>query len=473
MRRTLITYVEPRVREDPLAMMLGIAYLGGALERDGLPVELADERILSEQEVRAAIDRSEIVGFGALTPNARRAIDRAGYARERGKITVMGGPHASADPGLFLDCGHFDYVLRGEAEETLPRLVRALEGGDEAELAGIPGLVARRGGERWIDNPAPPLFKRLDELPLPARHLLPMESYYRLDPRRLAYVLTTRGCPFRCVFCQKELSGRGFRVRSTPLIVDELELLMRDYRPGVVRFVDEILTWGRKRIHELCDEILRRGLKLEWMASTRPDCVDYPLLRHMHRAGCRRIDYGWESGGRRAPDALEPDPTAEGIIHSARLTRRAGIRAEVRLLVGRPGETPEDIAETERVLRRVGPDRVRVSLFDPRVGAGSWRDCQDCVDAPGTPEGDASGEPAARPREHRGEVELAELRESMVRSYERWYFGAGQRARRVFERILYTLENPTRAGRRRGRVRGRKARPRRSADPVAGDGSRR
>ena len=232
MRKTLLTYVKPHVQEDPLSMILGIAYMGATLEKEGIPVELHDERVGTDQEMKAAIDRNDIIGFSALTPNIRRAIAWAKYAKERGKITVMGGPHASVDQGVFLDSGHFDYVLKGEAEYTFPEMLEAIEGGDEEALSQVEGLAALRDGELAIDNPAPPLIKKLDELPIPARHLLPMDSYFKNNPEHLVYVFSTRGCPFKCIFCQKELTGRGFRVRSTEAIVDELEHIIKDLRPG-------------------------------------------------------------------------------------------------------------------------------------------------------------------------------------------------------------------------------------------------
>lgn len=195
MRKTLLTYVKPHVQEDPLAMVLGIAYLGAALEKEKLPVELCDERIVNDQDMREAIERNDIIGFDALTPNIRRAIAWAKYAKSRGKITIMGGPHASVDQGIFLDSGHFDFVLKGEAEETLPRFIQALEGDDWKALGEVPGLAAVKEKSIVIDNPAPPLIKKLDDLPLPARHLLPMERYFQLNPEKLTYVFTTRGCP--------------------------------------------------------------------------------------------------------------------------------------------------------------------------------------------------------------------------------------------------------------------------------------
>ena len=454
MRKTLISYVKPHVQEDPLAMILGIGYIGAALEQAGLPVELADERILDDAGMKAAIQRNDIIGLGALTPNIRRAIAWAKYAKEQGKITVMGGPHASVDQGIFLDSGHFDYVIKGECEETMPEFVRALEAGDEASLEQVPGLAAMRDGELWIDNPAPPLIKKLDELPMPARHLLPMDRYFELNPERLVYIFTTRGCPFKCIFCQKELTGRGFRVRSTELIVDELEHIVKTYNPGVVLFVDEILTLRKKRIHEMCDEIIRRGIKFEWIANTRADCVDYPLLKHMHRAGCRRIYYGWESGSQRMLDVLKKDLTPEEIVEAAKMTRRAGIWAKVYLIVGSPGETKEDIEETEKVLRLAGPDLVRVSVFNPLIGTESWDGYLANIDVSDLRENYVSSNRSAYQHEHFTQLELEELRKNMVRSYEKWYYAYPQRSRRFLERMMYYLENPMFGRKRLGRALG-------------------
>jgi magnesium-protoporphyrin IX monomethyl ester (oxidative) cyclase len=181
-------------------MILGIGYLGAQLEKEGLPVALCDERVGTDQAMKEAIEQNDIIGFSALTPNIRRAIAWAKYAKEHGKTTIMGGPHASVDQGVFLESGHFDFVLKGEAEYTLPQFLRAYEGNDESELEDIPGLAAMRDGELWIDNPAPPLIKKLDELPIPARHLLPMQSYFQNNPEHLVYIFTTRGCPFKCIF---------------------------------------------------------------------------------------------------------------------------------------------------------------------------------------------------------------------------------------------------------------------------------
>jgi anaerobic magnesium-protoporphyrin IX monomethyl ester cyclase len=241
-------------------------------------------------------------------------------------------------------------------------------------------------------------------------------------------------------------------VRSTEAIVDELEHIIKAYDPGVILFVDEILTLRKKRIHEMCAEILRRGLKFEWVANTRADCVDYPLLKHMHRAGCRRIYYGWESGSQRMLDVLKKDLTPEVIVNAARMTRRAGIWAKVYLIVGSPGETPKDIEETEKVLKLAGPDLIRVSVFNPLIGTESWDGYQASIDIENLNENYVSSNRSCYKHEHFTQVELEELRKKMVRTYERWYYSMPQRAKRFYERALYYVENPQFGRKRLGRA---------------------
>jgi anaerobic magnesium-protoporphyrin IX monomethyl ester cyclase len=202
----------------------------------------------------------------------------------------------------------------------------------------------------------------------------------------------------------------------------------------------------------MCDEILRRGLKLEWVANTRADCVDYPLLKHMHRAGCRRIYYGWESGSQRMLDVLKKDLTPEQIIEAARMTRRAGIWAKVYLIVGSPGETSEDLEETEKVMRLAGPDLIRISVYNPLIGTESWDTNKANIDTEDVGENYVSSNRSAYSHENFTQVELEELRKNMARSYEQWYYTYPQRVRRFYERALYYLENPHYGRKRLGRA---------------------
>jgi radical SAM superfamily enzyme YgiQ (UPF0313 family) len=172
----------------------------------------------------------------------------------------------------------------------------------------------------------------------------------------------------------------------------------------------------------------------------------------MHRAGCRRIYYGWESGSQRMLDVLKKDLTPEVIIEAAKMTRRAGIWAKVYLIVGSPGETKQDIEETERVLKLASPDLVRVSVFNPLIGTESWDNYLANIDLKDLSENYVSSNRSAYVHEHFTQLELEELRKNMVRSYERWYYGYPQRAKRFVERMLYYMENPQFGRKRLGRA---------------------
>ena len=140
-----------------------------------------------------------------------------------------------------------------------------------------------------------PFNKDLDAVPFPAWDMLPIEDYFSRNGERLFYVFASRGCPFNCVFCQKKLTGRGFRTRSVDNIVDELEAIVTKYDPGNILFIDELFTCQRKRVFAICEEIRRRGLKLNWACETRVDKIDYSMMMAMRRAGMRRMYFGVES----------------------------------------------------------------------------------------------------------------------------------------------------------------------------------
>ncbi len=153
-------------------------------------------------------------------------------------------------------------------------------------------------------------------------------------------------------------------------------------------------------------------------------------------------------------DVLKKDLTPEVIVEAARMTRRAGIWAKVYLIVGSPGETREDIEETEKVLKLAGPDLVRVSVFNPLIGTESWDGYLANIDLTDLSENYVSSNRSAYKHEHFTQVELEELRKNMVRSYERWYYGYGQRAKRFMERAMYYMENPQFGKKRLGRALG-------------------
>lgn len=441
-KKTLLMYVTPPGQDDDyIAMPLGIIYLGAIVRAAGLPIEVLDERVSTEEEVKAAIERNDIIGLSALTPHVGRAIRWGEHAKKAGKRVMMGGPHATVDPHTFLDSGFFDIVVRGEAEDAIVPVIKHFD--DKPALKEILGLNWFDDNGEKTQTPDRPLIKgsELDNIPFPAWDMLPFDRYTALNRERLFYIFTSRGCPFRCIYCQKELTGRGFRTRSVKNIVDELELIVKNYQPGNILFIDELFTCQKKRVYAICDEIIARKLKLNWACETRVDMLDYEMAVRMRKAGCRRLYFGVETGSQRSLDTLKKDCKAYNIVEALRITRRAGIWSKVFLIVGTPNETLEDIRETERVMRLAMPDLIRASLFNPLTATESFEMYKDRIDKELVFTEYVDSERSPYIHEHFQNDDLNRIRRKMVSDYERWYNQPGQRAQRWLARFRYYFEN--------------------------------
>lgn len=443
MLKTLLMYVTPPGQDDDyIAMPLGIIYLGAIVKDAGLPIECLDERVSTEEEVKEAIERNDIIGLSALTPHVGRAVRWAEYAKKLGKRVMMGGPHATVDPDTFLDSGHFDLIVRGEAEDAVVPVIKHFD--DKEALKEVLGLNYYGDDGQRIDTPDRPLIKgsELDNIPFPAWEELPFDRYTALNRERLFYIFTSRGCPFRCIYCQKELTGRGFRTRSIDNIVDELEDIVTKYQPGNVLFIDELFTCQKKRVYAICDEIIRRGLKLNWACETRVDMIDYEMAVRMRQAGCRRLYFGVETASQKSLDTLKKDCKAYKVVEAIQVARRAGIWSKVFLIVGTPGETLEDIRETERVMRLAMPDLIRASLFNPLTATESFDAYKDRIDTDLIFTEYVDSERSPYMHENFSNDELNRVRRKMVSDYERWYNKPAQRAKRWASRFQYYIENP-------------------------------
>jgi radical SAM superfamily enzyme YgiQ (UPF0313 family) len=442
-KKIVLMYVTPPGQDDFfIAMPLGIIYLAAILRAAGADVECCDERVCTEAEVEAYLGRAEILGLSALTPHVNRAIRYAQRARQINPdvITVMGGPHATVDVDTFLDSGAIDYVIGGEAEDSILDFMRDLDRGKE-HLKHVPGIAFDQDdGTRYV-SPQPPLIKDLDRVPFPAWDQLPFDRYAGMNKERLFYIFTSRGCPFRCVFCQKELTGRGFRTRSVENILDELQEIHDKYQPGNVLFIDELFTCQKKRVYEICEGIMERGLKLNMSCETRVDMIDYDMARTMKKAGFNRIYFGVESGSQPSLDTLIKDYKVEKVVEALKIARRAGIWTKVFLIVGTPGETQTDYDNTAKVMKESMPDRIRTSLFNPLTATASFEQFKDRIDPTLVKTEYVDSDRSPYIHENFTNDELNQIKRKLVEEYEAWYDSAPARWRRFVARIRYYLEN--------------------------------
>ena len=255
---------------------------------------------------------------------------------------AMGGPHVSFEiEGSFRDLPALDFIGIGEGEHTMVELARALDG--SMDLRDVRGL-ALRDGERVVRTAPRPLEDDLDQLPTPARDLVPLARYLAFDSH--ASVVTSRGCPYSCIFCSAPAwTGRKVRYRTPSLCVDEIEDLAR-LGFTEITIEDELFTLNRKHFLAVCGELIRRNTGIRWNAFSRVDTITPEIVETMARAGCQAICFGVESGNQEILDLVKKKSDLQKVKEAMRMTQDAGISALASFIIGLPGETEETLRKT-------------------------------------------------------------------------------------------------------------------------------
>ncbi len=314
-------------------------------------------------------------------------------------VTVLSGLHPTSRPEDSLKQPNVDFVVMGEAEQTMQELTDICEQKTSKNLDKVKGIGYLKNGKTVINPPRPPL-ENLDSLPFPARHLLPMEEYFaavKENPlggeihKPWAMMVTSRGCPYNCVFCSIHVvMGRKWRGRSPENVVAEIEQLVQTYHVKQIDFLDDNMTLNKKRMETICDLIVKKRLDIEWFTpnGVRADTLDENLLKKMKASGCRKIKVAPESGVQRVVDQIiKKDLNLEAVENAVVLSKKLGIKVGCFFIIGLIGETKEDIKTTIKYaykLRRLGADSFYFSYATPVYGTelyeqakngGFLRDC--------------------------------------------------------------------------------------------------
>ena len=352
---------------------LGLLYLAAYLEKFS-PHEVAvidsQAEELSYMQLEAAIasHAPDVVGITAMTFTLIDVIKTARLVKKIDPAipVVLGGPHVHLYPEETIAIPEVDYLVLGEGEEAFHQLLENM--GHPEKLAEIKGLVFRHNG-RVINTGLRPFRANLDELPFPARHLTPYRKYSSLMAKRqpITTMFTSRGCPYKCIFCDRPHLGKLFRARSAANVADEMEECIG---LGIREFLiyDDTFTIQRQRVLDICDEIMRRKLDVGWDVRARVDIIDGEMLRKMRAAGCERIHYGVEAGTNRMLKVLRKGITVEQARRAFRLTKAAGIDTLAYFIIGSPTETRQDIAETMKLAKELDPDYVHITIMTPFPG---------------------------------------------------------------------------------------------------------
>ncbi len=327
---------------------LGLAFIAAALEAAGLEVKICDyvlfpyDREILATEIRAF--KPAVVGLTSVTMTLDAAMEVVRDAKtiDPTVITIMGGPHVTFRAEATLtENPELDAIVLGEGEETVVKLVRAID--QDQAWHSIQGLVFR-DTTRIIHTGQKPPGIDIDQLPLPARHLLPLGRYKALN---LSISMTTsRGCPFKCIFCVgRKMVGAKVRYRDPIKVVNEMAALAA-YGFSQINLADDLFTANTAHCNAVCNEIIARGLKLKWTSFARVDTVTLPVLQKMNAAGCTAVSFGVETGSPAILKTIRKGITLDQVVSAVKLCTRAGLQPHASFILGLPGETEQTLAET-------------------------------------------------------------------------------------------------------------------------------
>lgn len=367
---TSTSSVEEGVKVPPM----GLAYIASILEKGGYDVDILDmsaqpeladhlESILGEKDPK-------IVGITCLTPFYSAVLSLASKVKETldAKV-VVGGAHATALPKEMLGENCIDYVVLGEGEYAMLELSDCLLN-DRGEPKGIDGIAYIKEGSFYKTNQRK-YIEDLNQVPFPARHLLPNGKYSgpQYKGSKITSIITSRGCPYSCSFCDyRYLMGPKFRHRSPQNVIDEIEECINKYNINYINFRDSTFTSDEKWISSFCKLLKQRGINIKWDCNGRVNLVTRSMLKEMKEAGCTLISYGIESGDQDILDFANKRITVEQTVNAVKMTRETGIEVLSYFMLGLPGENRETIQKTVELAAKLDSDYSQFSLATPFPG---------------------------------------------------------------------------------------------------------
>jgi anaerobic magnesium-protoporphyrin IX monomethyl ester cyclase len=401
--RILLVSPKSMVWSSRTHIHMGLGYLAGALIAAGYKDLTLFDAGIEDETLASHLARKQydIVGISSPTPLIYEAWEAAALAKEnaraagRSTLTVLGGPHLTLMPEESMERDEVDLVVRGEAEDTIVEIVQALEGsgfqGDDAPnhrfaddpWAGIEGLSYRNLDGKVEHNPARTLRQDVGSIPWPAYHLFKIERYTNLQPitdglklhARSYTLVTSRGCPYQCVYCSKPITGNTWRAREPEDVVAEWRYLVKEMGATEIGITDDVWNLKTDRAKEICRLLINEGLTdVPWVTvhGMRADHTDAELFHLMKQAGCKRVGFGVESGNQAVLDAIKKRQTLDDVRRAFKEARAAGLQTMGFFIFGLPADTEETMEDTIRFALELNPDMANFMIAAPYPGTELW-----------------------------------------------------------------------------------------------------
>jgi len=437
---------------------LGLLYLAAMLEersehRVCVVDAQAEELSYDTLAEHVAGEAPDLVGITAMTftlLDVIRTVEVVRRAAPHARV-VLGGPHVHLYPRETVALPGVDFAIVGEGEFAIVALADRLN--EPERWSEVPGLVYRADAQRAPADCLPKsqvasrksqiavneqagLIDDLDALPFPARDLVPFRRYSSVLAKRqpITTMFTSRGCPYRCTFCDRPHLGKKFRAHSPKYVVDEMQSCVE---MGIHEFLvyDDTFTIRRQRVLDICAELQRRGLDVGWDIRARVDTVDEEMLKALRAAGCERIHYGVEAGDDHFMQVLNKGITVEDARRAFRITKQAGISTLAYFMIGIPGQTEADVRKTFRLARQLDPDVVHITILTPFPGTEIYRQAleQGVYDRDHWLDFARDPQPGFQPLYWTRELGRDRLEQLLVKAYKNFYVRPAYIARQLLK----------------------------------------
>ncbi|MFA5858339.1 MAG: radical SAM protein [Elusimicrobiota bacterium] len=357
----------------PIGMLYIASYLKNHSKNVGIKVLDACTEQYTHEQVKGFIDKEkpDIVGiyFSTYYLNDGIIVAKSVKQLNAKTLVIAGGPHVMLYPEETIKLPEIDYVMAGEGEHSFTELVECIAENRVSDISKISNIWSKKS------NYSKPLTRGreedIDSLPYPARELLSVNKYKSILAKRnpITTVITSRGCPFKCLFCSNIESGQKVRYRSAVNVVNELQYLHNNYQITDFLLFDELFTSNRQRAMDICNEILRRGLKIRWHCRSRADVLDKEMVVLMKKAGCRLIQFGIETGNPRLQQLINKKLVLDEVRKTIAMVYDAGIYTYADFMFGLPTETEEETKITLEYAKSLKLDYIAFGMFHPIPGS--------------------------------------------------------------------------------------------------------
>lgn len=366
---------------------LGLLYLSAYLKQNGLELSVIDTTFSSYGQLLQQLEKQkpDVLGIhcNLLTkPTVLKLID---YCRERGIISILGGPDASTQVDEFLTYGA-DAIVSGEGEAPLLAILQRLKTDSKHRLHGIANVSFRDENGTIIKNRREYSRRSLNEYPFPEREAIDMQPYFEVWERhhgmRPVSLITARGCAFTCKWCSHSVYAYTHRRRSPENVLAELKQVLSAYQPTHLWYADDVFTVNKLWMRKFHDLLMQENIRLPFECIGRADRFDAEMAQLLHEMGCYRIWFGAESGSQKVLDAMSRGVTREQIQNAIGWCQKRGIEAGVFVMFGYPGEDVSDIRQTIRFISEAQPDRYLTTVAYPLRGTRLYEEMAQKIIAP-------------------------------------------------------------------------------------------